>query len=976
MGIFKAPNITTRAEKISSFTVSTAEYGACVMELLGTTRISGNVLYYDDFTAHEHRETHRSGKGGGGKTTTITYTYTAAIILGLCEGPIKGIGKVWVDKNVYVYPHADIGLTLFKGTADQQPWGYVTSKHPEKALPYSGLAYMAGIADLGSNASLPTYNFEVRGQLLNTGDGVDVNPADYILYILRKVGMEKIDIIGLEDYRNYCKEADFLISTPNDATNARTAREIINEIASLTNAYIFWSNDNFKIVSREDRAVRDWRPNRVVMYDLTPDDFLEQSGGACVSYSRKDSSELYNRFSVEFLNRANGYEKETVSYEDTADIAVNGVKQANTVSAHYIYTKERAVMLAEAEARKNKYERNKYTFKLGWAFCRLEPGDLVTLTDPNIGLNKVLCMIDSLTESADGELTFTAISRPPMQTAGTMFDVHENERPYIDFNFNPGSIAEPPVCFQPDASLMYSDNEIWIGVKGQEKYWGGCNVWVSNNSVGYKLLGQITTAAHIGNLTKGIGAADTSLEVDINGELISGTDEDAENGNTLLWCDGENLSYTTATLLENGNYLLEGLVRGQYNSKAKGHPAGTQVIRCNSAIFKTTFLNSEVGKSVLFKFTSFNILMRNEQSLAEVTAYPYTIERRDAAPPDVKSLDCVQLATGTHQFWWQYNYPTPNDVKGFEFRYNQGANITWENAQFLHTGIITEQPFETQALRQGVHTVMIRAVDESGNYSKGVASAVLNLGDPLEENVLYHIDASADNWGKAIHNGIVTQDGHLTSVSNVAAWVGTDEPVWTAPDGAYWTERYGAFWFICQTTALASGQMWLRYDIDGPAQIEYRIVGSGAAWSSPADNTWNTESAAAWLDDTQIFKPYTGKAMVKAGEVIQLRANAPDNSSVASIFRSMEILIDVPDREEHFENIAVPASGLALPIVTPNYYTTAVRVDAVQSIGTKVARAAVIKRNPCVIKLVDMDNEPVEAVVDVTWQGFVKEVLE
>lgn len=56
MGIFKAPNFTTRAEKISSFTVSTAEYGSCVMELLGTTRISGNVLYYDDFTAHEHRE--------------------------------------------------------------------------------------------------------------------------------------------------------------------------------------------------------------------------------------------------------------------------------------------------------------------------------------------------------------------------------------------------------------------------------------------------------------------------------------------------------------------------------------------------------------------------------------------------------------------------------------------------------------------------------------------------------------------------------------------------------------------------------------------------------------------------------------------------------------------------------------------------------------------------------------------------------
>lgn len=161
MGLFKTANIVSRADKISNFTVSTAEYGSAVMELLGTTRISGNVIYYDDFTAHEHRETQRSGKGGGVKSTTITYTYTAAVIMGLCEGPIKGIGRVWIDKELYQYPSEKIGMTLYSGTADQQPWPYVVGKHPEKALPYTGLAYMAGVIDLGNNASLPNFNFEV-----------------------------------------------------------------------------------------------------------------------------------------------------------------------------------------------------------------------------------------------------------------------------------------------------------------------------------------------------------------------------------------------------------------------------------------------------------------------------------------------------------------------------------------------------------------------------------------------------------------------------------------------------------------------------------------------------------------------------------------------------------------------------------------------------------------------------------------------
>lgn len=103
MGFFRGHTTTIRANKIADFTVSTAEYGAAVPEILGTTRISGNVIYYDDFTAHEHRETQRSGKGGhSSKTVTISYTYTVAVILGLCEGPIQGLKRVWIGKDIYI----------------------------------------------------------------------------------------------------------------------------------------------------------------------------------------------------------------------------------------------------------------------------------------------------------------------------------------------------------------------------------------------------------------------------------------------------------------------------------------------------------------------------------------------------------------------------------------------------------------------------------------------------------------------------------------------------------------------------------------------------------------------------------------------------------------------------------------------------------------------------------------------------------
>ena len=365
MGLFRGHTTTTRANKISEFTVATAEYGAAVPEIIGTTRVSGNVIYYDDFTAHEHRETQRTGKGGHSKSVSITYTYTVAVILGLCEGEIAGLGRVWVGKDQYAYPNDTIQMTLFRGQANQQPWPYVSGKHPDKALPYTGLAYMAGVIDLGDSGSMPNYNFEVKGKLLSSGDGVDANPADYIRYVLDKVGLSKVEIIGLDTYRSYCKHADLLISTPMDQTSAKTARDIINEIATLTNAYMFWSNDKFKIVCCDDRAYpsknpedpddKGWQPNRTITYDLTADDFIPQTGGALVTYSRKDSSEIYNQFPVEFVNRDSGYEKETVSYALTQDIADYGLRQANTTSASYIYTKARAVKVAETLARKAQY---------------------------------------------------------------------------------------------------------------------------------------------------------------------------------------------------------------------------------------------------------------------------------------------------------------------------------------------------------------------------------------------------------------------------------------------------------------------------------------------------------------------------------------------------------------------------------------------------------------------------------------------
>lgn len=969
MGLFGGHNTTIRENKISSFTVSTAEYGSTVPEILGTTRISPNVIYYDDFTAHEHRSSQKSGKGGRSRTTTITYTYTVAVILALCEGQISGIGKMWKDKSLYQYPNGDIGLTLFDGKEDQKPWAYTAGKHPDKALAYSGLAYMAGVIDLGDSGSMPSYNFEVKGKLLETGDGIDVNPADYILYVLNKIGLGGIEIDGIENYRQYCKEADMLISTPSDKLDAKAAREIINDIANITNAYIFWSNNRLKIVPRADRPVGKWKPDKTIRYNLTPDDFIPQTGGVCISYSRKDSSEIYNRISVEFLNRANSYEKEIVNYQDNDDIKEFGVRQASTTQAHYLYTKTRAVRLAEELCRKNKYERVKYTFKLDWAFCRLEPGDLVMLNDPLMGIENQPAMIDSATEGTDGIITFTAISRAKGVYSDAEYDVHENERPLIDFNPDPG-VCEPPMIFQPPALMASADNEVWIGTWGRNPNWGGCSVWVSDANEYYKRLGTINYKARYGVLAAPLGIYDTSLDILVwQGDFTSVPLDSAENGDTVLYVDGEALSYQTAELLENGCWRLSGLIRGQFGSEPIGHNAGASIARCDEAFLRSGLKDVYIGKPIYIKLTSFNVFGQQEQSLADVQAYTFVPVSVKLPPPDVVAINAEELSSSTRRYWWKYNYPDPNDVAGFVLKYTQGKELNWDLGIPVQDGLITTQPYETQTVRQGIHAVMIKAVDYDGNESKNFAYCILDIGDLLEDNVLARWNFKEDNWAGVKHTGHVLSDGFIHAKNSSAAWSRASDFMWQTSQSKFWNMHFAPYDVMAHFKVPASGQFWIRCDIDGPAVVYYRKILNESFWKSSQSPFWNAPKAPVWniSENVNMWKQYSDKVMVSKGNIIQIKIHSLNNSSTETIVKEFEAIVDVPDRNEHFEDLYIKAEGTQLPIITPYYKTTAVHADALQ--GGAVAMR-IIKRTPCIIQLLGNNGEPVDGYADISWQGY------
>lgn len=715
--LFKGKSTTSRADMIADFQINTASYGEVVPEILGTTRVSGNIIDYEDFTAHEHKTTTRTGKGGRSKHTDISYTYTVAAAIALCEGPIAGIGKVWRDKEVYQYPNEKIELTLFNGAVAQAPWPYMLSKHPEKALPYSGLAYMAGVVDLGDRGSLPQYNFEVYGKLRETGDGVDVNPADYIEHVLQSVGAD-VQIEGIENFRAYCKAADILISTPPAQKSAK-AQQIINDIAEITNSLVFWSTDRLKIVPLADKPIGTWTPANQIQYDLTADDFIAGTDGQLVLYKRKDTSEAYNEATVEFINRANSYEKETVSFEVVADVQRNGLKPASKKTAHYLYTKARAQYYAEQLAMKRLYAKTQYTFRLDWAFCTLEVGDLVTLTDEACQLNRQIVVITAVNEAADGQLEFTAEGKPAGTYAPARYDVHENERPFIDYNQEAPSVNDVAI-FQTVGDV--GGNQVFIGVNAPSG-WGGCSVWLSDNGENYSRIGSITQQARMGRTRLAFNETANACEVTLNqGMLKGGTHIDAERANTLCWVNGEALSYEGANMAPNNQFSLTGLVRGQYGTNAISHNAGERFIRVDEALFRYPYRKEDIGKTIHLKFTSMNLFGSNEQELDEVQAYQYTL-----TPYFIPEVTDLTLYTKYYEITnrvksfdvvAEFNVPHINSLDTVEVWYREPSG------QWKYGGA-----GEGQVVISGCelgHTYEVKAVvkDTHGNTSQGVSKSI------------------------------------------------------------------------------------------------------------------------------------------------------------------------------------------------------------------------------------------------------------
>lgn len=152
--------------RLSDLEVQTSTEGAPITRIYGRARLNGQIIWATNHSERVTRREQRTGaaKGGatGGRVKQTTYSYYANFAVGLCEGEIASIGRIWA--NSVELDLQDITFRVYHGTDEQVPDSLIEAKQGAGNAPaYRGLAYVVfedlPLAAFGNR--IPQLSFEV-----------------------------------------------------------------------------------------------------------------------------------------------------------------------------------------------------------------------------------------------------------------------------------------------------------------------------------------------------------------------------------------------------------------------------------------------------------------------------------------------------------------------------------------------------------------------------------------------------------------------------------------------------------------------------------------------------------------------------------------------------------------------------------------------------------------------------------------------
>ena len=377
------------------------------------------------------------------------------------------------------------------------------------------------------------------------------------------------------------------------------------------------------------------------------------------------------------------------------------------------------------------------------------------------------------------------------------------------------------------------------------------------------------------------------------------------------------------------------------------------------------------------------------------------VDRAEVVPPAperfvvVTEVQVPSVAASRRFSWLMPASPFPgwpdavvDDIDTFDVRFKAGRIPSWElGLPIFSDGIAGDQQwFSTTLFQRGAWTIMLRPKDRTGWHSDDMAIVTVNLGDPLVSNVVERIDIGQFNYPGALVNANREQhtstlryppptadamyepplDDDFYDGSNGARLVQID-PTTDAFYSYPLTVTAGGAGILVYTTADATYQWFIKRD-SSALTLRYPDPTDQAMYDGPMSGLFHVNPLMPAGAD---FHPLADFERLDAGTyTLAVQFKSVDGIKPAVIY-DVDVVLDVPDRVETFEDLLVPAAGLRVKINPPMRFLRAVNLSLQAAPGATAVRVEVSGKSGSGFDLraYDAAGAPAVALVDAVAQG-------
>lgn len=150
---------TVKTGRLSDLQLTASTEGAAIPRVDGTLRLAGQVIWATKF---DESTKSTGGKGTGTGTTTKSYVYTISFAVGLCQGVVRSLGRIWADGSLL--DTSDMTIRFYTGSESQTADSLISETEGSDNTPaYRGLCYVVfedmDVTDYGGR--IPQLQFEI-----------------------------------------------------------------------------------------------------------------------------------------------------------------------------------------------------------------------------------------------------------------------------------------------------------------------------------------------------------------------------------------------------------------------------------------------------------------------------------------------------------------------------------------------------------------------------------------------------------------------------------------------------------------------------------------------------------------------------------------------------------------------------------------------------------------------------------------------